>query len=301
MENNQLVRDIEGNVLQTKTSGNGLYMLENIEAGKYIVIFEYDETKYGITQYKASGASNSENSSVIINNLNIDGKTETKASTDIITVGDSSIENINIGLIQLQNYDLQLNKYVSKIIIENNTGTTVKQYDNSKLAKIEIDGKKINGSKVSIEYSIVISNVGEVDGYARQIVDYMPNNLEFDVQQNKDWYLENGKLYNNSIENDKIPAGQSRTLTLILNKTMTEENTGRIINTAEIAEDFNELGLEDSNSIPGNRLTGENDIDSADVIISIKTGAVIYISILSAILAIGIIIAIIIYKKRKVI
>ena len=48
---------------------------------------------------------------------------------------------------------------------------------------------------------------------------------------------------------------------------------GLINNTAEIAEDYNELGIQDSNSTAGNNAKGENDTGVAEVIISIKTGA----------------------------
>ena len=56
---------------------------------------------------------------------------------------------------------------------------------------------------------------------------------------------------------------------------MTENNTGLINNTAEIAESYNELGLQDVNSIEGNKVKGENDMGSADLIISIKTGQIV--------------------------
>ena len=70
---------------------------------------------------------------------------------------------------------------------------------------------------------------------------------------------------------------------------MTENNTGLVNNTAEIVEDYNELGLEDSNSTPGNKVKDENDYSSADVLLSIRTGAaatyiVLIISIIGSIM-----------------
>ena len=56
---------------------------------------------------------------------------------------------------------------------------------------------------------------------------------------------------------------------------MKENNTGLINNTAEIVSSYNELGLTDINSTEGNKVKGENDMSSADVIISIKTGQVV--------------------------
>lgn len=56
---------------------------------------------------------------------------------------------------------------------------------------------------------------------------------------------------------------------------MKENNTGLVNNTAEIVSSYNELGLTDINSTEGNKVKGENDMSSADVIISIKTGQVV--------------------------
>ena len=78
-------------------------------------------------------------------------------------------------------------------------------------------------------------------------------------------------------------------------------NTGNVNNTAEIEESYNELGLQDSNSTPGNNASGENDIGSADVIVSIRTGGVVYmtIGIIAVIIVLtGIVTGIIVKRKN---
>ena len=114
----------------------------------------------------------------------------------------------------------------------------------------------------------------------------MPSDLEFNSELNKDWYESNNSLYTSALENDIINPGESRTVTLTLTKTMGEDNVVSR-NNAEIYEDYNDLGIEDGNSTPGNKASGENDMGSADVIISIRTGGVIYMTI-------GVVIAIIV-------
>ena len=149
-----------------------------------------------------------------------------------------------------------------------------------------MDAKQIQGSNVIIEYSIVVTNVGEVAGYARSIIDYMPSDLEFSSELNKDWYEEGNSLYTTTLGNEIINPGESKTVTLTLTKKMGEDNVVSR-NNAEIYEDYNNLGFEDGNSTPGNNVAGENDTGAADVIISIRTGGVVYMSI-------GIIIAIVV-------
>lgn len=285
-QTNNLVKDKNGNVLEATTNENGLYILNNIGNGKYIAVFNYDQSKYSLTKYKAENVDESKNSNVLMKEIEIENNRQQKASTDIIEVGNNDISNINIGLTQLQEFDLKLDKYVSKIVIQNSAGTTVKQYDDETVAKAEIDGKKINGTTVIIEYKIRVTNAGQVPGYVRKIADYMPNDLKFSSELNKDWYQTGDTLYNASLANDQIAAGESKEVTLTLTKSMTENNTGRTNNTAEIAEAYNDLGLSDINSTPANKKQGENDMGSADTILSIKTGGAVYVSIAVAIVTV---------------
>ena len=299
-ENNQLVKDKNGNAISATTSDNGTYVLSNIGNGKYIVVFNYDTKQYSLTKYKVDGVEEAKNSNATMNDIVIDGTNKKVASTDIIQINNNNISDINIGLIKLQNFDLKLDKYVSKVIVQNKAGTSTTEYTDSKMAKAEIDSKQINGSTVLIEYKIRVTNVGEVEGYAKKIVDYMPNDLKFSSELNKDWYKTNTGLYNSSLANEKIAAGESKELTLVLTKSMTENNTGLVNNTAEIAEAYNELGLADSNSTPGNKTQGENDMSSADVIISIKTGEKIFYITLIAVITLVILSAIAVPIVRRV-
>ena len=272
---NNLVKDTKGNVLEAVTNDNGVYVLNNIGSGKYIVVFEYNKTQYALTKYKAENVDESKNSDVMTNELSIENGKQQVASTDIIEINNENVSDINIGLIELKNFNFRLDKYISKILIQNSAGTTV-----------------------IIEYEIKVTNIGEVDGYVRKIVDYMPSDLKFSSELNKDWYQTGTDLYNTSLANEKITAGQSKSVKLTLTKAMTENNTGLINNTAEIAESYNELGIADSKSTPGNRVNGESDYGSADAILSLKTGGEVYIAItIIAIIALGIPTFIIVRKK----
>ena len=65
-----------------------------------------------------------------------------------------------------------------------------------------------------------------------------------------------------------------------------------MVNTAEIEKDHNDFGIPDRDSTPGNNVPGEDDIDDAPVMITIKTGTTgiaIYTSIaLGALLIISV-------------
>ena len=301
-ETNNLVKDANGNTLEATTNDNGVYVLNNIGNGKYIAVFDYNRSEYGLTKYKVSGATADKTSSAILKKLTINGNEQEIASTDILDVNNANVSDINIGLIKLQDFSFKLDKFVNKVIVQDSTGSTVKEYGDETLARAEIDGKKVNGTTVVIEYKIRVTNIGEVDGYVRKISDYAPTDLKFNSELNKEWYQTTDGISTTALANQKLAAGQSAELTLTLTKAMTENNLGLINNSAEITEVYNDLGLTDKNSTPGNKVQGEKDYGSADLILGVKTGGEVYAGITIGIIAIlGVIIFAIlrIIKNKK--
>ena len=223
--------------------------------------------------------------------MDIDGETKNVASTDTFELNNENIKNIDIGLANAKIFDLKLSKTINKIKISNAQGVDTIEYNDSTFAKKEIKAKYLSGSLVVIEYKIKVTNEGEIPGYVQEIVDYLPAGLDFNSSLNKDWYKEGENLYSKSLSNKKINPGKSEELTLILTKNMTESNTGLINNKAEISKAYNTLGIEDIDSKFGNKQGNEDDLGSADVIISVSTGAVIsYVVVtLSMIIIIGIV------------
>lgn len=265
------LKDENGNIIETTTDNNGEYIFNNIEKGSYIVLFEYDTEKYEPTTYMASGIDGTKNSKAIIKNININGEELTFAVTDTINVQDN-LSNINLGLKEKLVFDLELNKYISKIVVQNSKETKTYEYENKSFAKAEIHRKQVNGSLVVLEYTIKVKNTGEISGYAKNIVDYLPSGLTFSSELNTDWYLSGNYLHTKGLENVEIAPGEEKEIKLILTKTMTNENTGLINNRAEIYEDYNKYGEVDIDSTPNNQNQNEDDFSSVDVIIGIKTG-----------------------------
>ena len=271
---NDYQKDDDGNIIETTTNENGEYAFTKIPNGQYIVLFEYDTNEYEPTYYKKDGVDDSINSKVVLKDITIDDETKTYAVTDTIDLQDN-VSNINIGLKEKLVFDLQLDKYISKISIQNTKGTKSYDYNDSTFAKVEIHRKQIVGSVVVLEYTIKVKNNGEVAGYAKNVVDYLSNGLVFSSELNPDWYLSGNELYTNKFANDQINPGEEREVKLVLTKTMTNENIGVVNNRAEIAEAYNEYGISDINSTPNNNMPGENDLGSADVIIGVSTGGTI--------------------------
>lgn len=296
-----LVDTSTGNRIQTvATSENGEYSFSNLPDGKYYVIFYYNSSRYGLATYKKEGINDNVNSDVINSQIEEDGQTKIVAVTDAITISGGSKSNVNIGLVAASIFDLSLTKTVSSITVQNEQGTKKYDYDNLTLAKVELPAKYAAESKVLVEYKLTIKNEGDVEGYAKKIVDYKPAGMDFSTELNPNWYEgSDGNLYNEELVNTPLAKGQEKTITLVLSREMTETNTGIVNNTAEIAESYNRLGIADRNSTPGNKSQSENDLGRADTIISISTGnTLIYISLIISIITIAIILIIVIRMNK---
>lgn len=288
--------------IEAKTNETGDYKFENLETGKYMVAFEYDTTKYSATEYRKAGVSESVNSDIITNTITIEGAKKTVGLTDMIEINNSGASNIDAGLVENSVFDLSLNKYVSKVVVLNNAGTKTTEYKDTQLAKIELDAKQIANTTVVIEYTINVTNEGELAGYVSEIVDYKPNDLVFNSEMNKDWYTTtDGNLHTKVLADNRIEPGETKSVTVTLTKKMTESNTGMTNNTAEIAKSTNDALIADIDSVPGNQAKGEDDISTAEVIISVRTGLEIAIGTTVIIVVLGMITYIFFYirKKRK--
>lgn len=293
---NEYIKDSNNKELEAITDENGRYEFTNLKVGSYIVEFNYNQQKYRLTKTTDKDS--------LANLVTQEGIN--KIVTDRIRIINGDIENINIGLNLNSVFDLQLDKYISRVIVQNGSETKTYNYGKEKLAKIEIDSKKLNGSTVIIEYTIAVTNNGTVPGYAKNIIDYISPDLKFNSEMNVNWYqgLDNN-LYCEELEKTVVNPGETKEVKLILTKKMTNKNTGLVNNSAEIYESYNEYALEDINSLEGNNKEKENDYSVADIIISVKTGKVaafigITIALIS-ILSVGIyLINIKIIKRRNI-
>ena len=278
-----LINASTGSVVnQSSTSGNGSYSFQNIADGSYIVGFKYDTTKYSATEYRAAGSSETDNSDVVTREITVNGQNQRLAVTDEIQISGNAVSNIDAGFSENTIFDLSLQKNVRRILVQ--TSKQTKEYDekDTKLAKIELHRKDIQGATVLIEYVIKVTNEGETPGFAGDIIDYQPKELTFSSEINRDWYSAEGKLHNQTLANTLINPGETKEVSLTLTKTMTEDNAGAVQNIAEISKAANDLGQSDKDSTPGNNKDGEDDKSSADVIISIGTGALGYTAIVIA-------------------
>ncbi len=186
---------------------------------------------------------------------------------------DQDYENVKV-----EYFDLALLKYVTKVIVTDNGKTTTRNTGNTGadtdiMPKVEIHKKKVKTTVVKFEYTIKITNEGDIAGYAKEITDYVPNGLKFYAADNTGWTDEgNNVISTKLLENTLLQPGESATVKVVLRWINGENNLQTKINIAEISEDYNDKDVPDRDSTPDNQKEGEDDIDDAPVILGIKTG-----------------------------
>lgn len=186
---------------------------------------------------------------------------------------DQDYENISV-----EYFDLSLLKYVTKaIVIENGTTKITNTGNNGSskdiIPKVEIYRKNLDKTIVKFEFTIKITNEGDIAGFAREITDYVPSGLKFYKEDNEGWTDEgNNVISTKLLQNTLLQPGQSATVNVVLRWINGEKNLGLKTNTAEISEDYNEKNIPDKDSIPDNKKNGEDDIDDAPVLLTVSTG-----------------------------
>lgn len=244
--------------------------------------------------------------SVIINQAQItedSGDDEDSTPNEWQDEDDEDIEKVRIPI-----FDLSLLKWVTQsvVTVDGKTTTTNTGFKPNKgltestgegirnnnepepIAKVELDKKKLNKTVVKFVYKIRVTNEGEIPGYATEVTDYIPEGLEFHVEDgnNKQYgWVKSGddKIVTRALETVLLNPGESKELEITFRWINSEKNLGQKINIAEISEDANDYNTDDIDSTPNNRENPykeeqEDDDDFALVILSIKTGATQFMS-----------------------
>lgn len=302
----KLVNSVSGLIIKSAiTDSRGNYTFAGVENGNYLIIFDYDTVKYTVTAYRKDGVEDSVNSDAVTTKLEQGGKFRNGAVTDVISIANGSVSGVNIGFVLADTFDLKLDKTITKMTVQTAKGTTTDTFENAVLAKTEIAAKYVSGSTVYVEYEFKVSNVGDVAGYAKKIIDYLPEGMTFNssLEANKSWYTgADGNIYTTALENKELAPGETATVKVVLTKQMTDDNVGIVNNLAEIYDDYNIYGISDTNSTPANKAQGENDLGSADAVILVKTGEVfIHISVIITSMLLGSIVAFIVLNKIKIV
>jgi len=208
---------------------------------------------------------------------------------DSIPNNNQKEDDIDTEEVYVKYFDLSLKKDLIKIIeIYNDTTREISVDPNAGLQKVEVHRNRVNTTTVKFVYNITVKNEGEIEGYATEVKDYIPDGLEFIQEDNPQWNKVSDKVVTtNALANKLLKPGESASVQITLKWINGEKNLDIKTNVAEISAHKNDSNSPDIDSTPDNRKEGEDDMDSADVMLQISTGtAPTYIILSVSVLAI---------------
>lgn len=192
--------------------------------------------------------------------------------------------------VYVKKFDLNIEKNIINVTVENNEGQKIiNKKSNEEILKIDIPKKEIENTKLKIKYEIKVTNIGEINGYATEITDYLPEGFEAISTQTTQWVVNGNEVKTNSLNKNLLQPGESKSIFIECTYKVNKENIGSKINSVKITEYENDSDSRD--------ITEDNE-DKEEIIITIKTGftAICFTTIIVALL---ISIAVIIILKRK--
>ena len=287
----KFVTDEKGKTLTKQTDKDGKYTFTNIYLGQYYVIFKYDTDTYNITEYQKSDVDSSQNNDAIEKYARIFNETRTIGMTNTINLN-SYRNNIDLGLVEKKNFDLKIEQFIQKVTVTNKKESKEYTYNNKKLAKIAIHSKQFVGSTVVVEYKLKITNVGDLAGKVYEIVDEIPSKMDFHSELNSGWTKSIGYTISNiSFANTEINPSESIEATVILSKTLGDQDAGTYTNITKIETSESSKHTSDLNT--------ENDIDKIELIIEVATGLDIAFKVIGGVMMGLLYIALMIYFIKR--
>ncbi len=166
---------------------------------------------------------------------------------------------------ETKQFKLKVDKYLTKVTEKySNTGlekvTNIAKSDN--ITKLDIKATELKYLTATLEYTIVVTNTGNIAGTVNSIIDKMPSKLTFDSSKNNGWVLQNGEaIYN--LNEVTLQPGQSKEVVITLQYKGTQ-NVGTISNTATVDAVNNVVDTSNGNT--------RTDVDTSTLIVAIKTG-----------------------------
>lgn len=280
-----------------KENENGLLVetLNSSEA-KYIISDYLDKVTIPGFNYRNSETPNYElvKAVFLINEKNLPSdRTITNTAEVIASSNDSkSDNNKNSEYLYVNYFDLNIEKFIQTIEVTTDGVTNKKEVGIDKkneLVKIDVASSKIESTHLNIVYGFKVSNIGEISGRALKVVDYIPEGFTFNQEKNPDWYLDGNTIKTTILNNEILAPGESKIIYVTLDWDLTKDSMGKKVNSAEISVYYNEYDAEDIT---------DNNNDSREILVTVKTGAVTYAIVILVIL--GIVFIVVLNKNKTI-
>ena len=129
--------------------------------------------------------------------------------------------------------------------------------------KIDIPKNKIEKTKLQITYGIEVRNVGELGGYATEIVDAIPEEME--IEPSSTWVVTDNQAKTDNLADILLKPGENATMFITCNWNLTNDNVGLKTNKAVITKYHNDRNVKDESEL---------DYSEESLLVATKTGEI---------------------------
>ena len=195
-----------------------------------------------------------------------------------------------------QVFNLGIDKWVSNVNVNgiNQGGRNINNKD--EIYKVDINRSKTETANIKITYKIRVTNKGELEGTAGEIVEIIPEGYSYYQEDNKvQWEERNGTLITDALKDETIKIGEYKEIEIVLRWDKGEDNFGQKDNFVSLSKMNNPAGYEDINK--------EDNKSKSSMIITVATGldrndriAIIGIVQIVLVITIGLLFS---YKKKE--
>ena len=164
-----------------------------------------------------------------------------------------------------QVFNLGIDKWVSSVNV-NGISQGAKTINNKdEMYVVDIHRSKTDTADIKITYKIRVTNKGEIEGTAGEIIEIIPAGYSYYQEDNNiHWEERDGTLVTNALANETIKPGEYRELEIVLRWDRGENNFGEKENLVILSGETNPAGYEDMNK--------EDNKSSSNMMITVATG-----------------------------
>ena len=164
-----------------------------------------------------------------------------------------------------QVFNLGIDKWVSSVNV-NGISQGAKTINNKdEMYVVDIHRSKTDTADIKITYKIRVTNKGEIEGTAGEIIEIIPTGYSYYQEDNNiHWEERDGTLVTNALANETIKPGEYKELEIVLRWDRGENNFGEKENLVILSGETNPAGYEDMNK--------EDNKSSSNMMITVATG-----------------------------
>lgn len=195
--------------------------------------------------------------------------------------------------IYVKYFDLDVTKYIKEVKVKNSVKETTQEIGEDKkgqLVKIDVAKNEVENTTITVTYGLRVKNIGEIEGYATELVDYIPE--DFKLVEDGIWKVnaEGNKAVTTRLENKLLKPGESTTIEITFEWKLAEDNIGSRINEGKITAYENPYNAKDPT---------EDNNDKEEMLVEVRTGSILVFIAVAVLVGLWLIVGIVLVLQKR--